>query len=269
MNEVRRKLAIATWSAPREGNILGRIQIDATEALRYLEHVRATTGEKVTITHLVGKAVAMGLAAAPDLNGRILFGRYLPHDTVDVTWLVALEDGKNLAKAKVAEVDKRTLAEIAADLRGRAERLRNGKDDDFNKSQGPIRMMPMWLLRPVVWLTGWLSGALGVSIPALGVERFAFGSCVVTSVGMLGLDEGFAPFTPFARVPLLVLVGALKDQPVVVDGQIVIRPVLTITATLDHRFIDGSGASKLAKTTRRVLENPWLLDGRTEAPTPV
>jgi pyruvate dehydrogenase E2 component (dihydrolipoamide acetyltransferase) len=261
MNEVRRKLAIATWSAPREGNILGRIQVDATEALKYIEHLRATTGEKVTVTHLVGKAIAMGLAVAPGLNGRILFGKFIPHSTIDVTWLVALEDGANLAKAKVSDVDKRSLTDVAADLRGRAERLRGGRDADFEKSQGPIKMLPMWLLRPVVWLTGWLSAALGVSVPALGIERFPFGSCVVTSVGMFGLDDGFAPFTPFARVPLLVLVGSVKDQPVVVDGQIVIRPTLTITATLDHRFIDGSGAAKFAKTARRILENPWTLEG--------
>ena len=35
--------------------------------------------------------------------------------------------------------------------------------------------------------------------PGLGLEAFPFGSAVITSVGMMGLDEGFAPPTPFAR----------------------------------------------------------------------
>ena len=57
----RRKLAIATWSAPREGNIYGKLTVDATHALAYLDKVRAETGEKVTITHFVGKVVAAGV----------------------------------------------------------------------------------------------------------------------------------------------------------------------------------------------------------------
>lgn len=55
---LRRKLAIATWSNPREGNIYGKLTLDASEALAYLDYLRQTTGEKVTITHLVGRACA-------------------------------------------------------------------------------------------------------------------------------------------------------------------------------------------------------------------
>ncbi len=64
-NTLRRKLAIASWSSPSEGNIYGKLTVDATEALAYLDHLRETTGEKVTVTHLVGKAVAEALAAEP------------------------------------------------------------------------------------------------------------------------------------------------------------------------------------------------------------
>ncbi|HMV69525.1 MAG TPA: 2-oxo acid dehydrogenase subunit E2 [Myxococcota bacterium] len=257
MNSTRRKLAIATWSAPREGNIYGKLTVDAVEATRFCEHLRATTGEKVSITHLVGKAVATALRAAPGLNGRILFDRYIPHDTVDVTFLVALEDGADLAKAKVDNADRLGVDGIAASLRQRAERLRGGKDPDFEKNKGTLRALPVLLIRPLVWLIGWLASALGASIPALGVERFPFGSCIITSVGMFGLDEGYAPPTPFARVPLLILVGAVRPAPTIVDGAVEVRDQLTITATVDHRFVDGMELGRLAKIVRAVLEDPW------------
>jgi pyruvate/2-oxoglutarate dehydrogenase complex dihydrolipoamide acyltransferase (E2) component len=61
-------------------------------------------------------------------------------------------------------------------------------------------------------------------------------------------------------VPVYVLVGAIKQQPAVVDGQIVPRPLLTITATIDHRFIDGFQGGTLAKVVRQVLEDPWILE---------
>lgn len=257
----RRKLAIATWGPPDEGNILGKLTLDATEAVAFLAHLRATTGEKVSMTHLVGKVVGNALAQAPGLNGYLRFGRYIPHDHVNVTYLVALEEGQDLAKAKVDDIDKMSVVEVAKDLRGRAAKLRSGKDDAFEKSKGPLKLLPTWLIRPMLKLTGWLTGSLGISMPAFGLEAFPFGSCIVTSVGMFGLDEGFAPFTPFARVPLLVLVGTVRDGVVAVDGVPTVRKQVTITATIDHRFLDGAQGGVLAKVVRQQIEDPWTMAG--------
>lgn len=257
----RRKLAIATWSAPHEPNIYGKLTLDAGPALAYLEHLRKTTGEKVTLTHLVGRAVAEALGRAPGLNGRIVFGRYVPFDTVDIAFLVSLEEGEDLAKAKVERANEKTVVQIAAELRERAGRLRTGKDVDFEKSKGLLRVLPSFILRYVVHAVGFLTGALGVDAKGLGLERFPFGSCIVTSVGMFGLDEGFVPPTPFARVPVYVLVGAVSDRPAVVNGALAIRPQVTLTATIDHRFIDGFQGGVLAKVVREVMANPWKLDG--------
>ena len=268
---VRRKLAIATWSAPREGNIYGKLTVDATQALAYIQWLRETTGEKVTITHLVGCACGRALAQTPSLNGRIFMGQYFPHETVDLSFLVVLEGGKNLAKAKINNADQKSPADMAVELRELATKLREGKDDAFKKSQGPLQMLPTWIIRPLVWLTGWLSSSAGMQVDALGVERFPFGSCIITSVGMFGLDEGWAPPTPFARVPVYVLIGAIKERAVVVDGQVVSQPQLSLCATIDHRFLDGFQGGVLAKVVRQVMENPWQLsdmDGPPEGWSP-
>jgi len=198
----RRKLAIATWSAPREGNIYGKLTVDAGPALAYLDHLRRESGEKVTITHLVGRAIGEALKQAPTLNGRIVWGKFKPYPSVDVAFLVTLEGGKDLAKAKVSDIDRKRTVDIARELRERAGKLRAGEDADFEKSKGLLRVLPTWLIRPLIAFIGWLTAALGVGVKALGLERFPFGSCIVTSVGMFGLDEGFAPPTPFARVPM-------------------------------------------------------------------
>jgi pyruvate/2-oxoglutarate dehydrogenase complex dihydrolipoamide acyltransferase (E2) component len=261
-NTVRRKLAIASWRSPTEPNIYGKLELDATEALAYLEQVRERTGERVTLTHLVGKAAAAALAEEPSLNGRIRLGRYLPNDRVSLAFLVTMPDGSDLARAKVDHVDRKDVAAIAAELRARAERLRSGSDADWEKSKRVVRSLPTWLLRPVVWLTGWLTSSLGVQATPLGLERQPFGSGIVTSVGMLGLDDAWVPPTPFARVPLYVLIGAVRQRPVAEEGQVVVRPILAVTATLDHRFVDGFQAATLARTFRRVFEDPWSLDRR-------
>ncbi len=267
MNSTRRKLAIATWSSPREGNIYGKLTVDASNALKYLEEVRERTGEKLTITHFVGKAVAMALAESPGLNGYIRFGTFHNHESVDITYLVALEGGSDLAKAKIGDADKKSLVEIAQELRASAGSVRKGKDAEFEKAKGTIKAIPTFLLRPLLWLTGLLASSFGMKIDALGVQPFPFGSCIITSVGMFGLDEGYAPPTPFARVPVYVLLGALRDRPAAVDGEVVIRPELTITATIDHRFMDGAQGAVLARVMRDMFANPWQLDGESPAET--
>ncbi len=261
----RRKLSIASRSRPTEGNIYGRMQVDVTQAQRYLRHLRETTGHKVTITHLVGKATGMAMAQAPGLNGRLLFGRYIPHDFVAVTYLVVLDGGKNLAKVKIDDMHLKSLEQVAQELRDLATKLREGKDEDFKKSQGPLGLLPTWIIRPMVHWTGWLTASLGLGFKAFGLEAYPFGSAVVTSVGMFGVDEAFAPQTPWARVPVWVLVGAIRPMPWVVDDEIAIRPIMSINATLDHRFIDGKKAGILATMVRDLVEHPWKMDG-LEAP---
>ncbi|MBM66188.1 MAG: 2-oxo acid dehydrogenase [Myxococcales bacterium] len=265
-NSTRRKLAIATWAAPREGLIYGSLSIDTTEAQRYIDYLRDESGLRVSITHLVGKALALGLKASPGLNGRIHRGRFIPFEEVAFAFLVALEDGGDLAKVKVERAEEKTVVEITKQLDAEAQRLRAGKDDQFNKSKGLLRLLPTWILRPIIHLTGKIASGYGWNIPALGIEAFPFGSAVLTSVGMFGIEVGYAPPTPWAHVPVYAAICAIRDEPVAVDGQVVIRPMLTLTATLDHRFIDGMDAAKFAKTIRRVLEKPWELDGLEQAP---
>ncbi|TNE88142.1 MAG: hypothetical protein EP330_15915 [Deltaproteobacteria bacterium] len=258
---LRRKLAIATWDAPREGNIYGRMVLDTGEVGRYIAWVRETTGEKVTMTTFVGACVAQALAETPSLNGRIWLGRYIPHDTVAISFLVALEEGGDLGKAKVENADDKGPIGIAKELRELAGKLHAGKDDDFNKAKGTIRMLPTWILKPILSFAGWLGGCGGYSIPALGVTPYPFGSAIITSVGMLGIDEGLVPPTPFAHAPVYVCIGAERRVPAEWNGEIALRPQVIITATLDHRFIDGFQGGTLARRMRDFFANPWRFSG--------
>ncbi len=257
----RQKLAIATWSPPSEGNIFGKMVLDCTEANAYIAWKRQTTGEKVTMTHFVGKVCAMALAEAKDLNSVIRLGKLVHRKTVDIAYLVALEEGANLAKAKIERLDEKPVEAVASELREMATKLKSGKDLDFEKTQNPIKALPTWLIRPLVKVMGYLSAVLGLEIKALGVEAYPFGSCIITNVGVFGLDEGFAPFTPFAHVPLLVLMGAVTDKPMALEGELVIRPQMTLTATIDHRYMDGAQGGILARVVREIFANPWSLDG--------
>lgn len=258
MMSTRRRLTIATWKPPHEGVIYGKLTLDCTNALAYIEQARESTGSKVTITSFVGAAVGRALAAEPTLNGRISMGKYYPYDDVSLSFLVQIGGGKNLAQVRVQDIDKMSPAQVADKLAEKAGTVRTGGDENFNKSTNMASKMPTWLLRRVLSFAGFMTTGMGKEFA--GQPPFPFGACIITSVGMLGVDEALIPPTPFARVPLYVGIGAIRDMVFAIDGQAVVRPGITITATMDHRFVDGFQAATVSRVFRECFENPTVLD---------
>jgi pyruvate dehydrogenase E2 component (dihydrolipoamide acetyltransferase) len=256
----RRKFAIATYSASREANIYGKLTVDATQALAYVNRKRVESGVHVTITHLVGRAVAEGLKNSPALNGRLVGTIHLANPDVNISFLVAIPDDDDLGKVKIEHADRKSVVEIARELIKRAELLRQGKDKDYEGGKRLLKALPAWAIGPIANFFGFLTSGLGLSLKPLGLESRPFGAAVITNVGVFGIDEGYVPPTPWARVPVWLLIGTIRELPAIVDGKVVPRPMLTLTATVDHRFVDGQQGGNLTKTVRQVLENPWLLD---------
>ncbi len=84
----------------------------------------------------------------------------------------------------------------------------------------------------------------------------------ITSLGPIG---GVLA-TPIINYPEVAILGIhqIKDRPVVHDGEIVIRPVMNVACSFDHRLIDGHVGAAFVQVVRNVLENPsrLLLDLR-------
>jgi pyruvate dehydrogenase E2 component (dihydrolipoamide acetyltransferase) len=263
---IRRKLMLSTWSAPSEGNIYGLITINAEPIRAYLEKRKAADQNdasgpvKITVTTLMAKAVALAFQSAPRMNSRLVADKFIPKPTIDVSLLVNVDDGSDLAIAKIENCDKKSLKQISSDVLKKTSKLRDHADEDTNKSKPLLKALPVFLVRPLVHLVGYLSSCLNLNIPALGVRPAPFGTAMITSLGMMGVEQAFAPFTPWAHVPILLCVGSIEKKAVVVNDQIIIQHQMCVTATIDHRFVDGAEIAKLGRRLKEVLERPELLD---------
>lgn len=251
-----RKVASAVWGSPNDPQIYGDIEVDAEALLGFIQDVREKTETHVTVTHVVGKAVANALGEHPELNTYLSRGRFVPHESVDIFFVVAVAGGRDLSGVKVRGADRKSVAEIAAELSDRAARIRTGDDVEFGRSKRLLDAVPIPMLRLGLRVADRLVGDYNVDLDRYGLPREAFGSAMVTSVGMFGVQRAFGPLSPYYRIPLLALVGEVTPKPVVVDGEIVARPILNISATMDHRYLDGSHAARLAKSVRGYLEAP-------------
>lgn len=82
----------------------------------------------------------------------------------------------------------------------------------------------------------------------------------ISNLGMYGIDNFIAVINP-PEAAILAL-GAIRPKPVVADGQVVPRPVMTVTLSADHRAVDGIAAAKFLKCLKDLLENPLELAAR-------
>ena len=262
-----RKGATAMWQEPNDPQIFGAIELDAGPVRAFVDAARAA-GHRVTPTHLVSRAVAHALAKVPDLNTRISLGRVIPRETVDVFIITAVESGRDLSGVKISRADEKSVFEVARELAERARALKDRQDPTFAKTKKLFDRLPMPALKAALRLSSWVTGVLDVDIKSLGVEHSPFGSALITSVGMFGLPMGFAPLAWMYKVPLLVLIGEIADKPVAIEGKVLVRPMLPITATIDHRYVDGFHISQLLHHFRAYLADPAAFEPKAKASAP-
>jgi pyruvate dehydrogenase E2 component (dihydrolipoamide acetyltransferase) len=88
----------------------------------------------------------------------------------------------------------------------------------------------------------------------IALDEITGGTFTITNLGMFGVDQG-APIINPPEIAILG-VGRIAQKPVVVDNKIVIRPMMNITLSFDHRVIDGALAARFLKTMKEKIENP-------------
>jgi pyruvate dehydrogenase E2 component (dihydrolipoamide acetyltransferase) len=108
--------------------------------------------------------------------------------------------------------------------------------------------------------------ALGAELRAL-VERaragkslpddLSGGTFTITNLGMYDVDA----FTPIINLPEAAIlgVGRIQPQPVVRDGQVVVRQMWVLSLAFDHRLVDGAPAARFLQRIKQLIESPMLL----------
>ena len=88
-------------------------------------------------------------------------------------------------------------------------------------------------------------------------EEYTGATFSISNLGMFGIDE----FTAVINPPEggILAIGAMTPKPVVRDNEIVIRQIMRVTMSCDHRIIDGATGAKFLQTFKKILENPLYL----------
>ena len=200
-------------------------EIDMTEVIKLrnalLEQEEAI-GARISYTDIFIFAIAKALKDNPIINSSLIENEIKIWEDINIGVAVALEEeiGGGLIVPVVRNADQKSLPEINRQVRSLAEKARAGK------------LMP---------------------------DDVAGGTFTLTNLGAFGGWRGIG--TPIINQPQSAILGtgAITDRPVVREGQIVIRPMMSCSLTFDHRVIDGAPAGKFMARLTELLENPSLL----------
>src|SRR5204863_1392455 len=91
----------------------------------------------------------------------------------------------------------------------------------------------------------------------LSPEEYTGATFSISNLGMLGIDEFTAVINPPEGA--ILAVGAVTPKPVVREGSVVVRQMMRVTMSCDHRVIDGATGARFLQTFKRLLENPLLM----------
>lgn len=88
-------------------------------------------------------------------------------------------------------------------------------------------------------------------------EEYTGATFSISNLGMFGIDEFTAVINPPEAA--ILAVGAMTPKPVVRDKEVVVRQMMRVTMSCDHRVIDGATGARFLQTFKKLLENPLYL----------
>jgi pyruvate/2-oxoglutarate dehydrogenase complex dihydrolipoamide acyltransferase (E2) component len=254
-----RVTSAAIYTTPTDSRVYGTLDIDVTEARRFMQEKREA-GTKITMVHLATAVLARAVAFdVPEMNCFIRRGAVVGRRRLDVMVPVAM-GGEGVTSVIVKDAHSKTVTEIAAEIRDKARRARGGEETRAAQNKYVLNRIPWPLRRPVFRLLKWITVDMGLEIRKLGLSAHSFGSFVVSDIGSHGLATGMTALMPAAKVPAVIVLGKIEEKPVVRKGEIVVRTILPLTGTFDHRIVDGEQIGKLARGIKRNFRKPSWLD---------
>ncbi|WP_174575683.1 dihydrolipoamide acetyltransferase family protein [Nocardia miyunensis] len=192
--------------------------IDVTDLLAFRVQINATLESagkgKVSVNDLLVKAVAATLRTDPSVNVSFAGDKLLQHKGIHLGVAVATPAG--LLVPVIRDADRKSVSDIAAESRDKAERARDRK---------------------------------------LRAEEMSGGTFTISNLGMFGIEQFTAVINP-PESAILAVGGASDELRLDDSGSVVSRKVLRVTLSADHRAIDGAVAAKFLQQFKDLLEHP-------------
>ena len=238
-------------AARRRHPVYALLEVDVTDVRPRLQEAGVSVTAYVVAS--VGRAVARDrqIHAIRDLRNRLV-----SFEQVDVNCSIEAEiDGRSFPMNHVIrDAGGRSVADVDHEIHAVAA-------DPGSSPTATMAPTARWLSLVPGFA---LSRLLGLMHRLPDAQRRLAGTVGVSSVGMFGEGGGWG--IPFLVHTLDLLVGGMVERPGLVDGEVVPRTYLQLTAAIDHDVVDGAPAARFLAELRRIMEAGEALNSRYGVP---
>lgn len=243
-------------------------KVDVARAKAFLEEVRARTGRRATLLHLLLFGIARVLHERPRLNRFAAGGRLWQRRGIWLSFSAKREKSDHGALITVKrEIDPRwSFEELVERIEGDLHEGR-ARTTSTETELKLLFLLPTFvislLMRLVRLLDDW--GLL----PAFFLRSDPlYASAFVASLGSLGMDAAYHHLFEYGTIPIFCVAGAAKPEVVASeDGGVVVKELVTLRYTFDERIEDGLYCLTSLDKLREILEDPAAFAGGVESQT--
>lgn len=250
LNTPWRKIASTIYGPPRDSKLLGTMELDITEIDAFISDKRKK-GLKITLTHFLALAIGKAIAHdMPQFNTYTARGKVFKRKHVTASVSVLASGNSELIGAKIEDVHLKSLKEISDELNEKIKNAKNSKEVG-NAVKGDFLSQIPWPFRKIVFKTiRFLVVDLGISLNFIKINPESFGSFILSNIGSIGLDIGYGALMPASNLAIAFFIGKSEKKAVVVNDEIVIRKMLNLSASVDHRLVDGHHVGMLFRAIK-------------------
>jgi hypothetical protein len=129
----KKKGFLSMWQHPSDPQCYGTLKFNITKLERLLDEYSKKVGVKIGLTEFFVKLMAEMIKKFTFLNGNILFGKFIPRPSVDMSLQVNVNEGKGYELITLRNVDQMSLADIKKNIDTMKDDLENGRDAHHNR----------------------------------------------------------------------------------------------------------------------------------------
>jgi pyruvate/2-oxoglutarate dehydrogenase complex dihydrolipoamide acyltransferase (E2) component len=235
--------------------IYGLLEVDVTDARKYIAEHKARTGESLSFTAFLAVCVARAVEEHKEVQACFKGRRQLViFDDVNIGLMVEHKAGGKgaLMGHVVMGANHKTFREIHDEIRSvqsAAVPSGRGMPPWFRSAM----LLPWPFSRLTMALLAWNRRRDPLSFVSMG------GTLAITSVGMFGGGHSGWGLTPTPQ-SLGLVVGGIAWKPAVRDGRIEPREFLSLTVLFDHDVVDGAPATRFTRRLVELIESGYGLD---------
>ncbi len=252
------KINLGSWKVNGDSQIYSELILEMDKVKDWLSLENVNSQDKITITHFLGAVMGRVLRDIPELNVIIRFGKIYLRENVNIFFHVANKE--DLSGKCIKNVDKLTPQEIAKELNNSAKKIRENRDESFQKIKKTWDIIPPIFSKFILGTIRLITNHLNLYIKSFRLPKDSFGGLMITNIGSLGFDSAFVPLPPYTDTPLIIALGKTRYRPICNDaGEVEGKFTVNLCITIDHRIIDGYRGSLIVKEIKKYFKDPSLL----------